>query len=171
MRVKLYIPLSLVLAVNTVPRSTSRATTSAPLMGDPPGSTTVPVIAAVTFWPDANCAPPSSASEITRHRPILKKLCMATTSSDLLATEPHFQSNPSFTSAPLSEAPYRADSWVVSYIAWRIPDCKGIIPQRIIPQPSTNGVTQPGNLFNREADCAVFILGNRHFCGMAVRAD
>src|SRR5215469_15112175 len=91
MRVKLYIPLSLVLVVNTVPRSTSRATTSAPLMGAPPASTTVPVIAAVTFWPKANCAPPTSASEIIRHKLILKKPCMATTSSDLLATEPHFR--------------------------------------------------------------------------------
>ncbi len=49
-RSRLYAPASLVTAFHTVPRSTSVATTAAPLIGAPLGSNTVPTMLAVTSW-------------------------------------------------------------------------------------------------------------------------
>src|SRR5437588_7854513 len=49
----LYAPLSLVFAVQSVPRSVSVATTSAPLMAEPLGSVIVPTIDAVTSCAEA----------------------------------------------------------------------------------------------------------------------
>src|SRR5215475_12970989 len=66
----LYRPASLVLVVKSFPRSTEVAFTSAPLIGAPLGSLTLPIIEAVTSWPQAAAVSPSSAARTRRKAPL-----------------------------------------------------------------------------------------------------
>src|SRR5438477_6787576 len=52
------------------PRSTEVAFTSAPLIGAPLGSLTVPIIDAVTSWPQAAAVSPSNAARTRRKAPL-----------------------------------------------------------------------------------------------------
>ncbi len=55
----LYSPALLVVVFHTVPRSVSRAVTTAPLTGAPLESVTVPTMPAVTSWPNAGVRVPT----------------------------------------------------------------------------------------------------------------
>src|SRR5207248_385567 len=57
------------------------AVTVAPTIGASPGSTTVPVIAAVTCWPHETGVIPQLSIKIARHIPILDIRCIVTSST------------------------------------------------------------------------------------------
>src|SRR5437667_10435217 len=58
--------MSFVVTVQTVPRSTSVAVTSAPVIGAPLGSVIVPTMDAVTSWPNAICVRPEKATSMEK---------------------------------------------------------------------------------------------------------